>query len=304
VTRPSTRDLRARSVLAGEASAAAAELEAALQTPPVSHAAAFFDLDNTMLQGASVYHLARGLYRRKFFTGAEIARKAVDQLRFRLQGETPESVANARSSALSFIAGHRVAEVQILVEEIFDELMADKIWPGTKAFAQAHLDAGERVWLVTASPVEVARLMARRLGLTGALGTIAETRDGVYTGRLVGDILHGPAKAEAVRALAAHEGLHLADCAAYSDSVNDLPMLELVGHPCAINPDSRLRRHAEVAGWRVRDYRTGRKAARRVLLTAGASGVTLGAVSAAVAIRGSVLRERVICGRVRRRRVS
>ncbi|TCO49261.1 HAD superfamily hydrolase (TIGR01490 family) [Kribbella antiqua] len=286
----SSRDLRARSVLAGEASAAAAEVEAALETPPVRDAAAFFDVDNTMLQGASMFHLARGLYRRKFFTTGEIARKAFAQLRFRLQGETPDSVAKARSSALSFIAGHRVAEVQILVEEIFDELMADRIWPGTRALAQQHLDAGERVWLVTAAPVEVAKLLARRLGLTGALGTVAAERDGIYTGELVGDILHGPAKAEAVRALAAHEGLNLASCAAYSDSVNDLPMLELVGNPCAINPDSRLRRHAEVAGWRIRDYRTGRKAARLGLLTAGASGVTLGAVSAAVAIRGCVRR--------------
>ncbi len=280
-------------MLAGEASAAAAELEAALLTPPVTHAAAFFDVDNTLLQGASVYHLARGLYRRKFFTTAEIAQKALAQLRFRLQGETPESVANARSSALSFIAGHRVSEVQILVEEIFDELMADKIWPGTKALAQQHLDAGERVWLVTAAPVEVARVLVHRLGLTGALGTIAETRDGVYTGALVGDILHGSAKAEAVRALASHEGLELASCAAYSDSVNDLPMLELVGNPVAVNPDNRLRRHAQVAGWRVLDYRVGRKAARRALLTAGASGVTLGAVSAAVAIRGCVRSRRV-----------
>lgn len=293
MTRPTTRDLRARSVLAGEASAAAAELEAALLTPPVTHAAAFFDVDNTLLQGASVYHLARGLYRRKFFSTAEIARKALAQLRFRLQGETPESVANARSSALSFIAGHRVSEVQNLVEEIFDELMADKIWPGTKALAQQHLDAGERVWLVTAAPVEVARVLVHRLGLTGALGTIAETRDGVYTGALVGDILHGSAKAEAVRALASHEGLELASCAAYSDSVNDLPMLELVGNPVAVNPDNRLRRHAQVAGWRVLDYRVGRKAARRALLTAGVSGVTLGAVSAAVAIRGCVRSRRV-----------
>jgi HAD superfamily hydrolase (TIGR01490 family) len=254
----------------------------------VSRTAAFFDVDNTMLQGASVYHLARGLYRRKFFSTAEIARKGVGQLRFRLQGETPESVANARSSALSFIAGHRVSEVQILVEEIFDEVMADRIWPGTLALAQQHLDAGERVWLVTAAPVEVARLIARRLGLTGALGTVAAQRDGVYTGELVGDILHGPAKAVAVRSLALHEGLDLASCAAYSDSVNDLPMLELVGHPCAVNPDGKLRRHAEAAGWRIRDYRTGRKAARLGLLTAGASGVTLGAVSAAMAIRKRV----------------
>ncbi|HEU4946003.1 MAG TPA: HAD-IB family hydrolase [Kribbella sp.] len=289
MTRP-TRDLRARSVLAGEAAAAAAELEAALETPPAVDSAAFFDVDNTMLQGASIFYLAKGLYRRKFFTTSEIARKALDQLRFRLRGETPESVANARSSALSFIAGHRVSEVQILIEEIFDEVMADRIWPGTMALAQLHLDAGERVWLVTAAPVEVARLLARRLGLTGALGTVAAQRDGVYTGELVGDILHGPAKAEAVRALAAREGLDLALCAAYSDSVNDLPMLQLVGHPCAINPDAKLRRHAEVAGWRIRDYRTGRKAARLGLLTVGASGATLGAVSAAAALRGRVRR--------------
>jgi HAD superfamily hydrolase (TIGR01490 family) len=286
--RPSTRDLRARSVLAGEASAAAAELEAALEMPPVAHSAAFFDVDNTMLQGASLFHLAKGLYRRRFFSRGEIATKAWEQLRFRLTGETSASVANARASALSFIAGHSVTELQVLVEEIFDEVMAARIWPGTKALAQQHLDAGERVWLVTAAPVEVARLLARRLGLTGALGTVAAEVDGVYTGELVGDILHGPAKAEAVRALAAQEGLDLARSAAYSDSVNDLPLLELVGHPCAINPDAKLRRHAELAGWQVRDYRTGRKAARLGLLTVGATGATLGAASAAVAIRRRV----------------
>ena len=76
--------------------------------------------------------------------------------------------------------------------------MADKVWPGTRALAQMHLEAGQRVWLVTATPVEVAGVIARRLGLTGALGTVAETKDGVYTGRLVGEILHGEAKAEAV----------------------------------------------------------------------------------------------------------
>jgi HAD superfamily hydrolase (TIGR01490 family) len=288
MTRPSTRDLRARSVLAGEASAAAAELEAALTPAPEAHSAAFFDVDNTMLQGAAVFHLARGLYRRRFFTKREIASKAVAQVRFRMRGETPESVAEARAAALSFIAGHRVSEVRILMEEIFDELMADRIWPGTRALAQMHLDAGERVWVVTAAPVEVATLLARRLGLTGALGTVAEQVDGVYTGRLVGDILHGPAKAEAVRALAQREDLDLSRCSAYSDSANDLPMLELVGHPCAINPERKLRRHAEANGWRIRDYRTGRKAARAGLLTAGLTGTVVGAVSAAVAIRRHV----------------
>ena len=147
-------------------------------------------------------------------------------------------------------------------EEIFDEAMAHRIWPGTRALAQMHLDQGQRVWLVTAAPVEIARIIARRLGLTGALGTVAEHLDGVYTGRLVGDMLHGEAKAEAVKALAQQEGLLLDRCAAYSDSSNDLPMLSLVGDPCAVNPDGKLREHARRNGWRIRDYRTGRKAAK------------------------------------------
>jgi phosphoserine phosphatase len=148
-----------------------------------------------------------------------------------------------------------------------------------------HLVAGQRVWLVTATPVEVAEVIARRLGLTGALGTVAEAVDGVYSGRLVGEILHGEAKAEAVRALAVRQGLDLERCAAYSDSANDIPMLSLVGAPCAVNPDSRLRAHAKAHGWRVRDYRTGRKAARVGLPTAAALGAAAGAVAAAATVR-------------------
>src|SRR5207245_8363111 len=116
------------------------------------------------------------------------------------------------------------------------------------------------VWRVTAAPAELASLIARRLGLTGALGTVAENRDGVYTGRLVGEPLHGPAKAEAIRALADREGLDLSRCAAYSDSANDVPMLSLVGHPVAVNPDPQLRRIARENGWEIRDLRTRRKA--------------------------------------------
>jgi HAD superfamily hydrolase (TIGR01490 family) len=194
-------------------------------------------------------------------------------------------VAEARNSALSFIAGHTVAELEALGEEIFDEGMAHRIWPGTRALAQLHLDEGQRVWLVTAAPIEIARIIARRLGLTGALGTVSEHEDGVYTGKLVGDLLHGPAKAEAVKALAAREGLDLARCSAYSDSYNDLPMLSLVGDPCAINPDARLRAHARREGWRIRDYRTGRKAARAGLLVGVAAGGVGGAVAAAVALK-------------------
>src|SRR4051812_30133823 len=211
------------------------------------------------MQGASIFHLARGLYRRRFFTTREILGAAYKQAYFRFAGvEDPEHVASARASALLFIAGHTVEELQTVAEEIFDEAMAGRIWPGTRALAQLHLDRGERVWLVTAAPVEIAEIIARRLGLTGAMGTVAEHVDGVYTGQLVGEMLHGHAKAVAVAALAKRENLDLARCSAYSDSTNDLPMLSMVGHAFAINPDARLRAHAKVNGWRIYDYRTGR----------------------------------------------
>ncbi|HEX3929462.1 MAG TPA: HAD-IB family hydrolase [Nocardioides sp.] len=279
-------DLQQRSALAGEASAAAAEVETALATPPNPRAAAFFDVDNTLMQGASVFHLARGLHRRKFFTTRDIAAAAWRQAYFRVVGvEDADHVAKSRISALAFIEGHTVRELEDLGEEIFEEAMAHRIWPGTRALAQLHLDEGQRVWLVTAAPIEIARIIARRLGLTGALGTVAEHVDGVYTGRLVGEMLHGPAKGEAVQALAEREGLDLAECAAYSDSYNDLTMLSLVGDPCAVNPDARLRAYARRQGWRIRDYRTGRKAARAGVLAAAVAGVATGAAAAGAAVR-------------------
>jgi HAD superfamily hydrolase (TIGR01490 family) len=278
------RNLRARSVLAGQAAAASAEIESALTPPPDTSAAAFFDVDNTIMQGASLFHLARGLHRRNFFTTRDILKAAWQQTYFRLIGvEDPDHVADARASALAFIAGHRVEELEQIGEEIFDEAMAHRIWPGTRALAQLHLDEGQQVWLVTAAPIEIASIIARRLGLTGALGTVAESENGVYTGRLVGDMLHGPAKAEAVRALAEREGFDVAQCSAYSDSYNDLPLLNLVGDPCAINPDAKLRAHARSQGWRIRDYRTGRKAARIGGFAAGIAGAAVGSVAAGLA---------------------
>ncbi|KAK1180168.1 HAD-IB family hydrolase [Streptomyces sp. NBS 14/10] len=288
------------SVLAGEASAEAARKSSA-QTPPPpeapeapepefpvvgdERAAAFFDLDNTVMQGAALFHFGRGLYKRHFFRKRELARFAWQQTWFRLAGvEDPAHMEDVRSSALSIVKGHRVSELMTIGEEIYDEYMADRIWPGTRALAQAHLDAGQRVWLVTAAPVETATIIARRLGLTGALGTVAESVGGVYTGKLVGEPLHGPAKAEAVRALAAAESLDLSRCAAYSDSSNDIPMLSIVGHPYAVNPDGRLRKHAREHGWRLRDYRTGRKAAKIGIPAAAGVGAVAGGTAAAVAL--------------------
>lgn len=278
------QNLQSRSVLAGQAAAAAAEVENAMAPEPDLEAAAFFDVDNTIMQGASIFHLARGLHRRKFFTTRDIAKATWQQAYFRIAGvEDPEHIANARSSALAFIEGHTVTELEEVGEEIFDENMAHKIWPGTRAIAQGHLDRGQRVWLVTAAPVEIANTIARRLGLTGALGTVSEHIDGVYTGKLVGDMLHGEGKAVAVNAIAEREGLDLSRCYAYSDSHNDLPMLSLVGHPCAVNPDKRLRTHAKAQGWQIRDYRTGRKVAlagAKTAAIASAAGGTWGVIRA------------------------
>jgi len=281
-------NLQSRSILAGQAAAAAAEVEQALAQPPDPTAAAFFDVDNTIMQGASIFLLARGLHRRKFFSTRDIARAAWQQAWFKYVGvEDPDHIEQARAAALQFIAGHEVSELEEIGEEVFDEYMAERIWPGTRALAQWHLDRGQRVWLMTAAPVEIAQVIARRLGLTGALGTVPEHVDGVYTGRLVGEMLHGESKAVAVRALAESEGLDLARCHAYSDSSNDIPMLSLVGHPCAVNPDGALRSHAKANRWTIRDYRTGRKVA-----SAGAKTAAVGAAAGTAWWLGHRLRHR------------
>src|SRR4051812_3961750 len=295
-TRPTRRGARAAGRAAAEAvstshppgggdqpGTASPELEAALAVQPDPRSGAFFDVDNTVMRGASIFHLARGLYKRDFFTLRDILGFAWQQLSFVARGENLEHIDQIQAKALGFIAGHSVAELRAVGEEVFDEIMATKIWPGTKALAQMHLDAGQRVWLVTATPVEVAEVIARRLGLTGGLGTVAEHVDGIYTGRLVGSLLHGPAKVEAVRALAEREGLDLERCSAYSDSANDIPLLSLVGNPCAINPDGKLRGYAKAQGWRGRDYRTGRKAARIGIPVAAVARAAVGAVLGAPA---------------------
>ena len=218
--------------------------------------AAFFDVDNTIMRGASLFHFAAGLAKLKYFSGRDIFGFGVKQMKFILSGsEDLEDVASATEAALSFVQGRSVEELTHLGEIVFDQRMVDKLIPGTLALAQQHIDAGEDVWLVTATPVELADLIARRLGLTGALGTVSKTENGIYTGKLDGYPLHGLAKAEAVRALAASEHYDLSTCFAYSDSANDIPMLTAVGFAMAVNPDSDLRAYAKKMDWEVSDFR-------------------------------------------------
>ena len=217
---------------------------------------AFFDVDNTLTRGSTLYFLGKGMYERGFFTKRDIGAWVLANIRFRMTGtEKTEVIARFQKSATDFIAGHKVDEIRKIGEEIYTEFVSPSLWEGTMAIAQRHLNAGDEVWLVTASPQDFAELIAEKLGFTGALGTQAETKDGKYTGNLIGPLLHGKEKASAVIKLTNERKINIKECFAYSDSHNDLPLLNTVGHPNAINPDAKLRIISFSSGWPVHDFR-------------------------------------------------
>ena len=220
---------------------------------------AFFDLDNTILRGSSLYFLGRGMYRRGYFSKHDIANFMLANMRFRLRGEEGVELDKFQGAAQAFIAGHKVDELQDLASEVYNRYVSPSLWQGTIAIANDHLAQGVEVWLVTATPTEFACYVAQRLGFTGALGTQAEKKDGIYTGKLIGKVLHGKEKAIAVRELATKNGYDLANSFAYSDSHHDIPLLEAVGNPRAINPDTLLQRRAHKSHWPIHDYRKARK---------------------------------------------
>lgn len=231
--------------------------------------AAFFDVDNTLIRGASAYHLARELYRREFFRARDIVFAGRHALTYTLFGETVPRVEAVRTRALAAIKGHDVAEVVSVGEEVYSNVLEPRVVAGTLKILQDHLDAGHEVWLVTATPIELSDHIAARLGATGSLGTQAEHIDGVYTGHLSAPFLHGPVKAEAIEALARERNIDLAASFAYGDSLNDVPLLAAVGNPVAINPEPRLRAYAKKRGWQIRAF----KQSRRRLMTGIGRGV-------------------------------
>ncbi len=221
--------------------------------------AAFFDVDNTLVRGSTLYFLGRGMYQRGFFTKADISRFVVANIRFRMTGtEKKEVIEKFQNAATDFIGGHAVEDIKKIGEEIYDEFVSPKIWQGTFEIAKSHLDKGEEVWLVTAAPQDMANIIAQRLGLTGALGSKAHVENGIYTGSLEGKLLHGSEKALAIEKLATERQFILSECFAYSDSHNDIPLLQAVGNPCAINPDAILRIRALAEGWPIHDFRRAR----------------------------------------------
>jgi len=227
--------------------------------------AAFFDVDNTLIRGSTLYFLGRGMYQRGYFSKRDISRFVLANLRFRLTGkENKEEIARYQKSATDFIGGHSVKDTEAIAQEIYDEFVSPALWQGTIDIAQKHLANNEEVWLVTAAPEDMAVLIAQRLGFTGALGSRAEIKDGSYTGAILGALLHGKEKVNAVTELALNSGINLEESYAYSDSHNDLPLLQCVGHPSAINPDAILSLRAMAEGWPIHDFRRARFIGRAI----------------------------------------
>jgi HAD superfamily hydrolase (TIGR01490 family) len=218
---------------------------------PQKKVAAFFDVDNTLVCGSTSI-----LFGKVAFTGGSIKRRDIwrfmwEHVMFIRRGEKNSKMADIKDRALMLTKGHSVEELQGLIDQVYRDEIKPRLWPRSIERLKHHLEQGHEVWLVTAAPVELAQAIADDLGATGALGTIVGHDGNVLTGELVGAPLHGKAKRRAIKALAKERGISLRKSWAYSDSVNDLPMLSAVGNQVAVNPDQPLRRYAVAAGWEI-----------------------------------------------------
>lgn len=215
-----------------------------------ANAAAFFDLDKTLIEGSSAVHFARAAYRAGMVSRRQLARDGWANVRFRLRGSTDRDTDELRRRVLDGLAGQRVLDLARLGPHVLAGVLPLLYWPVLEE-AYAHQDAGRRAYIVTAASQELAEVLAHVLVLDGGIGMRSEVRDGVYTGEPDGPFTYREGKAVAIRELAEREGIDLAASYAYSDSESDLPMMRAVGHPVAVNPDAALLRVARAEGWRV-----------------------------------------------------
>lgn len=236
------------------------------ELPVQRRKAAFFDIDETLIRGASAFMVTRELYRRKFFGIRDILFASKEALLYLIFGEDKDRVATITQRALNVMAGHHVHEAEAVGKDVTRELIKHRIFPGTRKILEAHLTAGHEVWLLSATPKEIAVQIAEALGATGAVGTEIMVVDGMYRAELAAPFMHGPGKARVVRQLAMDRNLDLNESWAYSDSFNDLPMLLTVGKPRVINPDLKLRAFAMRNKWKIFDFRRFKRGAIETVL--------------------------------------
>ena len=246
---------------------------------PDEPGAAFFDLDRTLIAGSSAFQFGRAAYKAGMLSRRDIARDAYENIVFRLKGSTDAGTDAIRKRVGEMLEGARVRDLQRLSGPVLGGVLP-RLYPRMLETAYAHQDAGRPIFICTAAAQEMAELLAIVLTFDGAVGSVAEVIDGVYTGREGGPFNYREGKAQALRELAAREGIDLQASYAYSDSESDLPMLRLVGHPVAVNPDKELARVAREEGWEIMRFeRLGRKLRIAAAATAVASAAAIGAAA-------------------------
>ncbi len=247
----------------------------------VADAAAFFDLDKTILAKSSSFVFARPFYKEGLIGRSTVVRSAYAQFMYLVSGADHDQMEAMREYMSKLVTGWPADKVQQIVGETLDEIVDPLVYEEAVALIEEHKAAGRDVIIISSSGTDVVEPIGQRLGVDLAIGTQVAIEDGVYTGEIV-FYAYGEGKAEAMRTLAAERGYDLEASYAYSDSQTDLPMLEAVGHPFAVNPDADLRRVAVEREWPILDFAKPvamrEQTTRRQAVAAGA-GVALAGVA-------------------------
>ena len=239
-------------------------------------AAAFFDLDKTLMAGSSGVFFARAAYETGMISRGRLVHDVYENLRFRLRGSTDDRADDVRRRVGEMIAGVRVRDLERLTPRVLSGVLP-RLYPQMLERAYAHQDAGLPVYILTAASQEMADLLARVLAFDGGLGSRSEVVDGRYTGRPAGPFNYREGKVLSMREVAERDSIDLSASYAYSDSESDLPMLRAVRHAVVVNPDATLRRIALEEGWEVIELdRLGRRLKVLAALGAGTALVSLG----------------------------
>jgi HAD superfamily hydrolase (TIGR01490 family) len=210
--------------------------------------AAFFDLDKTIIARSSALAFAPSFYRHGLISRTQVCRGVFAQLSFRLRGAGHDRMERIRDQVSALCCGWPADKVAQIVTEALGQTIVPHVYCEARNLLASHLRDGHDVIIVSTSGQEIVGPIGALLGATAVIATRLEVADGKYTGSVV-FYAYGQAKADHARELAAERGYDLANCFAYSDSVTDLPLLELVGHPYVVNPDRALRKVARVRDW-------------------------------------------------------